>query len=229
MLEGIVQNFNEEKNFGFIDYEEERGRCKPIFFLRDIKHCVPDEIGRIGDCAVPNTLVRFELAKEDHRGAVRAVARQICPVFREPFVGSVEEHREVSRVRTFLQARHGGFLQREDGSCLFFEREFAAALYRERFSFLNVGDYVWHGVERETDGSWKANNLEFYSDEEQARLQAGLPLSNPEPEPQPEPVLATVVPVTYESDLLAPANRKKTLLEIIKTKKEKQNGTLCDL
>jgi hypothetical protein len=221
MYEGIVQSFNEERQFGFIEYHDESGRCKTVFFMRDTRYCVPDEVGRVGDCAIPNTPVRFELVTEEHRGVTRLAAKQVCPVFREPFVGNAEEHREVSRVRSFLQARHGGFLRREDGSDLFFEREFAAALYRERFGFLNVGDFVYHGVEREADGSWKANNLEFYSEKEQARLQAGLPLSDPEPEPQsePQPEPVPVVAVTYESELLAPENRKKTLYEIMQERR----------
>ena len=82
--------------------------------------------------------------------------------------------------------------------------------HEDRICDLRVDDYIWHGVGQRPSGDYEAAPIELYGPDEQAELQkqSGFPVVK-QSEATPE--------------VLSPANRVKTLRQLIE---EKRNGNL---
>jgi hypothetical protein len=113
--------------------------------------------------------------------------------------------------------RQSAWLEREDGSQIFFHKNSVLPEYLDRFVELRVNDFVYHGVECNELGSWAAANVELFSCEENQKLQRGESLNGPESavetEERFEPELETV---------LAPATRNRPLIELILEKRARR-------
>jgi cold shock CspA family protein len=211
-LTGEVVVFDNQKRFGFISFEQNGRECR-TFFLGS--RCAPDEIGRMADVWVPGTLVRFRIKQTEHRGKTSIMATDVCPAFREEYVGDPAEHREISRVIRWLNPGRNGFLRRESGEDIWFCVQQAAPGHAERFETLVEGQRVFHGIcvkVRNGISEVEAVEIEVFSASENAQLERAdrEPAIEQATEPQaspPEPELVSVC---------ASETRQLSLIEIVR-------------
>jgi hypothetical protein len=203
--EGVVKHFLPDRKFGFIV----TGNVELHFHLNSIRR---DWRGSVAHATTPGAPVTF--IKRD--SGPKAGADDVCGIFMEEQRTPLEDWREVSRVKEW-NGRFGELTREgeDGGDPLFFHRNQIVEHNRNRIPFIEIGNLVYHGVgtlgfDRCGRPSWVATNIELYSDDEQDRLQRGLPAYE-EPEPVVEPA----------SELLTPVNRSKTIRELIEEKRRK--------
>lgn len=211
------------KPYGFIEYEKSGESCR-MFYLRE--SCRPDVIGRISDCFVVGTLVKFSIERRLHPGDGQLIAVDVCPIFREEFTGDVEAYRETSQIIRWVVDQKNGFVVRPCSEQIYFQAGDVVPGHESQFRKLEVGCWIYHGIASKIvneELKFRAVNIECYNDAEQERLRTGLPLEESAVESTPAPVLEQpVLPLAPESALLKPERRNKTLLELIR---EDRNGT----
>jgi hypothetical protein len=215
---GQVVVWNEAKKYGFIEYMKS-GDNRRMFFIRE--SCQPDALGRIGDCFVPDTLVKFSIERQIHRGEGRLIAADVRPAFREEFAGDVDAYRETGQIVRWLIStpiKKNGFLQRPSGEHIYFQAGDVVPGDEWKFKNLTEGDYLYYSIgsrARMRDGAleFRATCIQCYDDNEQSRLRQGLPLVE-----EPAPVST---PAPEPASVLAPSKRNKTILELVK---EQRNG-----
>jgi hypothetical protein len=211
-LLGQVVKWNEQKKFGFIEYDRTGEACR-MFFIRD--SCQPDAIGRISDCFVISTLVKFSIERQIRNGEGRLIACNVRPAFREEFTGDVDTYRESGWVVRWLIKHKNGFLQRPSGEQVYFQLGDVAPGHEYQFQNLVEGDWLYYGITSQTRNGvlmYRATNIECYNDQEQSRLRQGLPLVE-----EPAPVST---PAPEPTSVLAPETRSLSLLEI----RRRRNG-----
>jgi cold shock CspA family protein len=202
-LDGTVAVFFPDRGWGFLSLDHD---ANLFFHERDIR---PDWKGSTAWGKVPGTPITYlkrVSASKKHAGATSVAADDVAPVFEDAPAEDLATYREVSKVRTWNSCF--GALIRECGSELFFHK---SSIIQGRASDIQTGHFLFHGISQREDGRWCATDTQLYSFEEQQRLQQGL--SAYEVEPVAEPV----------SELLTAANRNKTLIELIREKRECQN------
>ena len=212
-FEGVVDRWFANSRFGFIAYRNSGADCRIFFPAANIRQ---DYLGRVGHSTFDGALVRFRIEKTNYKGEEKTVAVDVRAVFEEPHTTSITEHREISQVAKLHAGRCSAWLCREDGSHIFIHKNGVEPDFLDRFAELRVGDFVFHGVERNSanTGAWAACNAELFSREENEKLKRGEPLTDPEPE-----VEVSLEPDTEPDSVLAPAIRKLPLLEIIRRRK----------
>jgi hypothetical protein len=212
-LLGQVVMWDERRKFFFIEYNPPgSSEVRRMFAIRE--SCRPDALGRISDCWVPGTLVKFSIERQMHKGEGRLIATDVRPAFREEFTGDVGAYRESGRIERFLVEHKNGFLQRPSGEHLYFQSGDVVPGYEEQFRNLVDGDQIYYGITsivRNGMLEFRAVGIECYNDQEQAQLRQGLPLEDP-------PV---VIPEPEPPSVLAPDKRNRTILELVK---EQRNG-----
>jgi hypothetical protein len=208
-FEGVVDRWFANSRFGFIEYRNSGVDCRIFFPAANIRN---DYLGRVGHSTFDGALVRFRIEKTTYKGEEKTVAVDVRAVFEEPHTTSITEHREVSQVAKLQAGRCSAWLCREDGSHIFIHKNCVEPEFVDRFSELRTGDYVYHGVERNSacTGAWAACNAELFSRAENEKLRRGEPLTDPEPE-----VEVPVEPDTEPDSVLAPATRNVPLIQLI--------------
>jgi cold shock CspA family protein len=203
MSQGMIFEWNHQRCFGFIRNEQGRN----VFFQSD-------GIGRDwkqsrawAHYSGPGLPVTFDVLFVNGRGER---ARNIEPVFplEEEGPAGLDGLREVSTVKKLFHDH--GFVERPCGDGLFFHKDHVVPEFAERWKFLREGMPLYHGVALR-DGRPLASCIELYSPEE---------LVTPA-EPEPEVLVSVPEPAIPSIEILQPAFRSKTLLEIIE---EKRNG-----
>lgn len=201
-FEGLVERWFDRGNngFGFLD--------SGLFFSeRDV---VGSWCGSVAWAKIPGTPVTFSKRVSQSKkfpGQTPIVAYNVTAGFPEEPSESLETYREVSRVREW-NGRFGT-LVRECGNELFFHRD--SITNENRIAQIQIGHFVYHGVNIRENGKWRAEPIELYNPEEQSRLQLGLPAYESTP--------ITDEPVVETSLVLTPEFRSKSFLEIIKERK----------
>jgi hypothetical protein len=201
-FDGEITVYYPDDHWGFL---RTQSGDRLFFHERDVRG---DWRGSTAWVRIQGTPVTFTVkhkASKKYSGQIFAAADDVAPVFQDPPTESLETYREVSRVREWNGCF--GNLTRECGSVLFFHR---SALIQGRPSDVKVGDFLYHGVRQREDGRFGATAIQLYSHVEQDRLQRGLPAYEVEPEEEPESAV---------SELLTPANRNKTIHELIEEKR----------
>jgi hypothetical protein len=208
-FEGEIGVFYPDKSWGFLSADG--GGSRLFYHERDVRG---DWRGSVAWAKIPGTPVNFTKKTTSSRkypGQTLVAAADVASVFVDDSAAEVlTVYREVSRVHKW-NGRFGELI-RECGSILFCHA--TSVVQSERLADLQIGDYVFHGISQREDGRWRAGDIELYSREEQQRLQEGLPAY----EVELETIKAASV-VEPASELLTPANRKKTLLELIQEKR----------
>jgi cold shock CspA family protein len=209
-FEGEIGVFYPDKGWGFLSADG--GGSGLFYHERDVRGDWP---GSTAWAKVPGTPITFTKKTTNSRkypGQTLVAADDVASVFpEEPATEDLANLREVSKVHKW----NGKFgeLIRECGSVLFFHA--TSVVQSDRLADLQIGDCVFHGISQREDGRWRASDIELYSREEQQRLQEGLPAY----EVELETIKAESV-VEPASELLTPANGKKTLLELIQEKRD---------
>jgi hypothetical protein len=221
-FEGFVAVFYPDKFYGFITQDLPGTSSSPgIYFgTRDIR---PDWRGSTayawGPPGTPVSFLKVKRPSKKYDGTWTA-ADDVYPLFADEPAESLETYGETSRVRSWN--RCFGELQRECGDRIFFHKSSVLDRFKHLLINLNVGDYVYHSVGKREDGRWHAVGVELFSAAEQERLLQGLPAQEPESEPEPA-LTSAVAPeptvVETQSELLCPKNCKRTLLEIMQSRK----------
>jgi hypothetical protein len=201
-FEGETRDWNFDRNFGFIDYEYS-GRRRTVFYSnRNIR---PDWRGSrawaFGPCFVSFTIVRGKTKTQVNKKH----AEDVVPIFPMSEPEDLAAYRETSEV---VSKNHGYcFLKRPCGDVLFAHMKDVIPQHQDRWGFLEIGSPMYHSV-RFDEGTqrWRADYVELYSYEElQSFKQEAV---EPEAEPVPE--------------VLAPANRSKTFLQLAQEALEKR-------
>jgi hypothetical protein len=222
---GVVSMRDPNLKYGVIKFENS-GRSYSVLCLP--RNCIPNEIGEVGDVFVDGNLVTFETRTETYEGKTQQMAINVIPHFREQFVGDINTYGESSRLDRWIVEGRSGLLRRANGwDVAYFETEARNAYHRAHMARLQIGDYVYHGVKpRQTNDrdrdKFIATNLIFYSDAEQERFKLGDFRTDAELDPEPE-VLASVSALAIAAltiEILQPANRSKTLYELIQEKRK---------
>jgi hypothetical protein len=206
-LFGQVVMWSEQKKYGFIEYDKFGKSCR-MFFIRS--SCRPDALGRVSDCFIPETLVKFSIERQIHRGEGRLIACDVRPAFREEFTGDVDAHRENGQIVRWLISQKNGFVKRPGSEHIYFQSGDVVPGHETQFRNLQEGDWIYYGIGSRVRNEvleFRAINIECYSDEEQARLRQGLPLEPEPPAPSPESELVSVC---------APETRQLSLIEIVR-------------
>jgi cold shock CspA family protein len=176
MMDGIVESWNGGEcrrgaGYGFIAYKKEDGSRGRVFY--HVRHIIPDALGRIRDAQIVGVPVHFDLVPQaDGRNVGKLMAIDVVPVFREPFVGNIEDHFEISRVHRWIIQGRNGWLKRADQEDLFFRVERVAEESRDLIPNLKLNDFLYHGVRQRPSLEYEADPILLYSPEEQAELQA---------------------------------------------------------
>jgi hypothetical protein len=219
---GVVRMKLPDDKHCVIDYEDS-GRSYSAFCIP--RYCIADEIGQVQDIFVDGQVVSFDLKMRSHRGKLQQIADNVIPLFREQFIGNINAYREASTLDRWIIQGRNGFLRRANSfDVIYFESDPRNSYHRENMARLQIGDYVYHGVaprltnDQDRD-KFIATNLVFYSDAEQGRFKQG-DFRSDEPEPEPE-ALVSVPAQTFESELLRPESRSKTLYELIQERRQK--------
>lgn len=222
---GVVRmNLPDDKHC-VIDYADS-GRSYSAFCIP--RYCIADEIGQVQDIFVDGQVVSFDLKMRSHRGKLQQVADNVIPIFREQFIGDINTYGEASTLDRWIIRGRNGFLRRANGfDVIYFESEPNNSYHRQHMDRLQIGDYIYHGVkprptnEQDRD-KFIATNLAFYSAAEQERFKLGDLRTDAELDPEPE-VLASVSALAIAAltiEILQPANRSKTLYELIQEKRK---------
>lgn len=203
---GDVVSWNQEKGVGFIKYGFEE---KSVLFRfpgvqRDWKG------SRVWSTVV-GTPVTFEIGERRRpRGDLQKVAINITPLFRLEEPQDLREIREISLV-TRVNFDFG-FLKRPCGDELFFHISDVIPGFEPYWDDIKVCNVpIFHGVSCDLLGRWRADCIALYSPAE-----IELWRNPPPPEPEPEPAPAIAAP---QSEIFAPENRGKSLIEIIAAKR----------
>ncbi len=212
---GEIAVFYPDKGWGFLEVDPNVARKSGgggglFYHERDVRG---DWRGSAAWAKIPGTPVTFIKKLRNstkYPGQTLAAADDVAPVFDEPATEYLANLREVSKVHKW-NGRFGELI-RECGSVLFLHA--TSVIQSERLADLQIGDFVFHGISQREDGRWRATEIELYSRAEQQRLQQGLPAYEVEPEPELEPAVVDAV-----SELLTPTNRNKTLLELIRERR----------
>jgi hypothetical protein len=209
--EGETRDWNFNRNFGFIDYEDSGFRRTVFYSSRNIR---PDWRGSRAWAFGPCVPVTFIIV----RGATKTQtdkkhAENVLPIFTMSEPENLTAYRETSEVVS--KSYDYAFLKRPCGDVLFAHKSDILEQHKDRWNFLEIGSPVYHGA-RFDEGTqrWRADYIELYSFEELESFKKEL---EPEPEVQPEaePVL----------EILAPANRVKTLRQLALERKARHE--LC--
>jgi hypothetical protein len=207
-FEGDVDHWN-EKGFGFLRYQGKR-----IFFSA---HGVePDWKGSRGWAFAKDIPVKFNIGQRVVGGASKDCATNIEPLFPMSEPEDLHGYRETSEIISIDRRKGFAFMFRPCGDALFLHKNDVVPAYETRWSILEIGSPVFHGVQLDGySGRWKAASAELYSFEELQSFK-NEDLQEPayeEPEPQPAPLVAA--PVLAPDSVLAPEKCNKTLLQLI--------------
>ena len=193
--EGETRNWNWERNFGFIEYDDARGCRRSIFYSgRNIRG---DWKGSRSWAFAARIPVSFTIA---HRPNNKPHAEDVASIFQMSEPEDLAAYRETSE---FVSKTHDyGFLKRPCGDQLFIHLNDVIQGYKDRWDFLEIGSPVYHGA-RFDEGTqrWKADYIELYSYDE---------LQSFKNEPEPEPEEEEPAP-----EILEPQNRNKTIVQLI--------------
>jgi hypothetical protein len=219
-FEGFVAVFYPEKASGFLTPDAPGTGCSPGIYFKasDVR---ADWKGSTTHAWIPGTPVSYIRVNQPSRkyGGSWVVADDVCPLFTEEPSESLETYGETSRVLTWN--RCFGELLRDDGDHIFFHKNSVADQFKHHLVNLKVGDYLYHSVGKREDGRWHAVAIELFSDEEQDRLQQGLPAQEPELEPEPAPLVAA--PELTQDSVLTPATKNVPLLRLILERRKKKS------
>lgn len=223
IFEGDVDHWDEEKLFGFIKYDGKR----MFFSARGVE---PDWKGSKGWCFSRGVPVKFEITQRIVGGETKDCAANVAPLFEMSEPENINGYRETSEVLNLNRKGCFAFLTRPCGDVIFLHQNDVVGGYESRWDLLGVGTPVFHGVRFDgSTGRWKAANAELYSydelqsfknEEQESEPPRIQPVSVVTPELTPDSVLApepTII--TPRSELLRPENSRRTLLEIIRSKK----------
>jgi cold shock CspA family protein len=197
---GEIDYWDNRRNFGWINCDNGRR----IFFAgpsirRDWK-------GSEGWAFDPGISVTFEIGQSE-KGAYHA--EDVAPSFPLSEPEDVASYRENSRVAVWNG--HFGWCLRPCGAQLFFHKSRVDPDFESRLSSLAVGTWISHRVGCK-DEKWFADDIEIFGPEDLEQIQ------EPEPEPVSLLILESVV-VEHKSELLSSENYRRTLLEIIQSRK----------
>jgi hypothetical protein len=209
-FEGVVDRWIGGGRYGFIAYRSsgaERGVFLPASSIRK------DALGRTGHSSFEGALVRFKIEPTVYKGHARDIAVDVHAVFEDALTSSVREHREVSQVVKLNSGGCSAWLCRQDGSNVFIHKNGVEPEFLDRFPELQVGDFIFHGVECNSAGAWAACNAELFSREENEKLKRGEPLTDSEVEAEPEP--EPIEPEPEAETVLAPSTRNVPLIKLI--------------
>src|SRR5215469_4740992 len=164
---GVVFSFDPIKRFGFI----ERSGGRRIHF--HVNAVCRDWRGSCSHATTVGATVSF-LKEVDQTG--RPTAINVLGDFVEPQTESLDTYSEVSLVVAW-DGLFGKLERPTGGDHLFLHRD---AIISNHDVGIEVGDFLFHGVrvrgeDRRGNPKWVADRVELYSDEEQARMQQGLP------------------------------------------------------
>lgn len=176
MFDGTVDYWKDTgtaNGFGFLSYES-GSRIDRIYF--DHNGITPSSIGITQHAKIVGNLVRFRLSAHMHKGERKPKATAIESVFSTEITTLVEDHREISVIDHIVRGPKrevaSVFLKRKSGDQLYLSHSNVAPEHRDRFHRLQIGQHVWHGVQRPTGShlTWLATAGEFYSKGEEALL-----------------------------------------------------------
>lgn len=207
---GEIILYKKEKRYGFIQNQRD---SRILFPLKNIKPD-PATLSRAwafmepGGFRIPVTFVSV-LSPETGKAA----ADEVNPAF--GFENSVmpEDLCEVMTVQSLDSKGQHGWATRPDGDEILMRFDDVVPQYRERWSLLYPGALIWArvGLRAGRDGKQfpAALDIELYSHEEMRKIEAGEPLVD---DSEPE---AFNPAMPYESELLSPANRSRSLYELV--------------
>lgn len=208
-FEGDVDHWN-EKGFGFLRYQGKR-----VFFSA---HGVePDWKGSRGWAFARDIPVKFNITERLVGGVSQHCATNVESWFQMSEPESLHSYRETSEIISLDRHKGFAFMIRPCGDALFLHKNDVVPAYETRWDLLEIGSPVYHGVQFDGySARWKAANAELYSYDE---LQS---FKNEEQEPEPKPVSVLVPEPTvaeFQSELLRPENCRRTLFEIMQSRK----------
>ena len=212
---GEIILYKRDKRYGFIQNE------KQLRILFPLKNIEPDPatLSRAWAFMEPGGFripVKFVSVLSPETG--KAAADDVAPAFGFENLAMPDDLCEVMTVQSLDSKGQHGWAIRPDGDEVLMRFDDVVPQYRERWSLLYPGALIWARVGLRTSKEGKkspaALDIELYSHEELRKIEAGEPLLDPDCETE---VSNSVLP--YESELLHPTNRKKTLYELIQERR----------
>jgi hypothetical protein len=205
-----------DRNYGFIDYQGNDGRRRTVFYSS--RNITPDWRGSRAWAFGPCVPVSFRIVRGGTKAQVdKKHAEDVVTIFPMSEPEDLAGYRETSEVVS--KKYDYCFLKRPCGDALFIHVEDVIEQHKDRWSFLEIGSPVYHGV-RFDEGTqrWRADYVELYSYHEL--------MSFKEPvleQLEPEPVLVVATPkLEPVPEVLAPENRSKTFLQLAQEALEKR-------